>query len=99
MRRAISEPIDSSLRRDVVDLTACQADIHQLPVAQVLQGDSQALALALRLERIPTSLEQAQDASRGCGRWSGGVLVQQSAVQRFGGRLKARCQSLVDRVL
>src|SRR3954452_19965036 len=76
MRRAIPQPIDSSLRCDVVDLSTREADIHQLPVAQVLQGDSQALALALRLERTPTSLEQAQDALRRCCRWSSNILFQ-----------------------
>ena len=56
VHRAISKPVDGSLRRDVVDPIARQADVDQLPVAQVGQ---EALALAPRLKRTPISLEQA----------------------------------------
>ena len=68
MRRAISEPIDSSVSGDAVDLSTRHADVQQLPVTQVVQADSQPLALALLLERTPIPLEQAQDAPRRCGR-------------------------------
>ena len=40
MRRAVSKPVDGSVTGDVVDLTARHADVHQLPVAQVVQAGS-----------------------------------------------------------
>ena len=36
----VSKRIDSSVRGEVVDLTARHADVHQLPVAQVVQAGS-----------------------------------------------------------
>lgn len=38
MRRAISEPIDSSVSGDAVDLSTRHADVQQLPVTQVVQA-------------------------------------------------------------
>jgi hypothetical protein len=82
MRRAISNSIQSSVSGDVVDLSARHADIHQLPLTQVVQAGSQPLALALLLKRTPISLEQAQDAPRRRSLRSGRILFRQSAVQR-----------------
>jgi hypothetical protein len=74
MRRAISEPIDSSVSGDAVDLSARHADVHQLPVTHVVQAGSHPLAWAPLLKRTPISLEQAQDAPPRCGRWSSRIL-------------------------
>src|SRR3954471_6682610 len=62
--RIISQPIDSPFRRDVVDLATRYADIHQLPVTQVLQGEVWTLPPAPVLERTPVLREQAWDAPR-----------------------------------
>src|SRR5438034_8122506 len=99
MRRAISEPIDSSVSGDAVDLSTRHADVHQLPVTQLVQAGSQSLALAPLLKRTPISLEQAQDAPRRCGRWSSSILFRQGVSQRYDGGIGARrCQSFAHRV-
>jgi len=38
MRRAVSKRLDSPVAGDVVDLTTRHADVHQLPVTQIVQG-------------------------------------------------------------
>src|SRR6202790_2721770 len=99
MRRAISEPIDSSVSDDAVDLSARHADVHQLPVTQVVQAGSQPPALAPLLKRTPISLEQAQDAPLRCGRWSSSTLFGQGVSRRCdGGAGTRRWQSLAHRV-
>jgi len=72
MRRAISEPIDSSVSGDAVDLSTRHADVHQLPVTQVVQAGSEPLALAPLLKRTPKPLEQV----RLCVRWSHAWIIQ-----------------------
>jgi hypothetical protein len=57
--RVVSQPVDGAFRRDAVDLAARQADIHQLPVAEVVQGHS--LALAPLQKYTPVPPEQAED--------------------------------------
>ena len=39
IRRAISHLIDRAFRRDGIDLATREADVRQLPVAQLLQSD------------------------------------------------------------
>ena len=94
MQRAVPQRIDRSLRREVVDLAPRQADVHQVPVAQILQGEPSALAPLPK--RTPILLEQTKDTLR---RWSGGILVRHSVFQRSRRRLEACCKRLVDRAL
>ena len=70
---------------DVVDVTGCQADIHQHSITQVVQADTQPLALTPFLKRTPISLEQAQDAPSQSGWWSSRFLFGESVSQRCDG--------------
>src|SRR3954467_7358915 len=81
MRRAISEPFDSSAGDEVVDITGRQADICQLSVIQVMQT----LGLAPPSERMPISLKHTQDAPCRCDGWSGRLLFRGSVSRRCDG--------------
>src|SRR3954469_1402328 len=95
IRPAISEPLKSSVRFEVVDVTGCQADIHQFSVTQVMQADTQPLALASFLKRTPISRKQTQKAPRRCGWRSSRFLIRESVSQRC--NIGARCGQTIAR--
>jgi TolB-like protein/Flp pilus assembly protein TadD len=59
--RSNASRVNTSVRSDVVDLAARDADIHQIPVTQVGQGVAQFLALAALLKDIPIFPDEAGD--------------------------------------
>ena len=59
--------VNTSVRDDVVNLTARSTDVHQLPIAQIRQGGAQFPAVAPLLKSIPVSPDEAGGIPFRCG--------------------------------